>query len=204
MKRKRTVQISSNKNSLKYEKVSDTSSSRVMAFIIDWILSGICAGIPSVIAYLILTGKSKPLTSMYQFGAAGLSSEDTILISIICILFGCFYYVVIPWKIFPGQTIGKKITHLRIISTNDNKISLNTYFWRQFVFLILIEGAATPVSTYVKVIITTLTHFYVDSYLGLVWDVITLISVFILFWGKNRMSLHDCFTKTVVIKMPIN
>lgn len=204
MKRKRTVQISSNKNSLKHEKISDTSSSRVIAFIIDWILGGICAGIPSVIIYLILTGKSKPLTSMYQFGATGLSSGGTILISIICILFGCFYYVVVPWKIYPGQTVGKKLTKLKIISTNNKNLTLNTLVLRQFIFLVLIEGAATPVSTYVKVIITSVTRFYVDSYLGLVWDAITLISVFILFWGKRRLSLHDWFTNTMVIKIPTN
>lgn len=181
--------------------MSFTGSGRLISFIIDWLLGGIVAGIPSVVFYLILTGKSKPLTSMYQFGAAGFGGITTILISLVCIMFGFFYFVIIPWIIFPGQTIGKKIMKLKIIDKNGNNPSFNTYCMRQFVFLILIEGAATPISTYIKVIITTLSKFYIDPYLGLVWDVITLISVFLLFWGKGRLSLHDYATKTLVIKL---
>lgn len=187
-----------------HEYVSDTSSSRIISFIIDWILGGICSGIPSVIFYLILTGKSKPLTSMYQFGAAGFGGITTVLIALLCIAFGIFYYVIIPWKIYPGQTIGKKMTHLKIVSTQDKELGLNTYLMRQFVFMVLVEGAATPVSTYIKVIITTMTRFYVDSYLGLIWDIITLISVFMLFWGKQRISIHDYVIKTKVIKISNN
>lgn len=186
----------------KSKKVSETGSSRLLSFILDWLFGGIVAGVPSVVAYLILTGKSKPLTSMYQFGAAGFDGATTILISLICIIFGFFYYVIIPWKIFPGQTIGKRMLHLKIIDKDGNNPSFNTYFMRQFIFMVLVEGAATPVSTYIKVIITTLSRFYVDSYLGLVWDVITLVSVFLLFWGKGRLSLHDYATKTLVVKLP--
>jgi len=204
MKRKKKEIIHKVREKTAFEDISETGSSRVVAFIIDWILGGICAGIPSVLAYLLMTGKSKPLTSMYQFGAAGFSSTVTILVSLICIIFGLFYYVFIPWKIFPGQTVGKKMMHLKIVGFKDKDVSLNTYMMRQFVFLVLIEGAATPVSTYIKVIITSITLFYIDSYICLVWDVITLASVFMLFWGKKRLSMHDYFTKTLVVKIPKN
>lgn len=204
MTNKRKELIHKNLVQNNHEDISDTSSSRVIAFIIDWLLGGICSGIPSVILYLILTGKSKPLTSMYQFGAAGFGGITTIMIALLCIIFGIFYYVIVPWKIYPGQTIGKRIMHLKIISTQEKPLNLNTYLMRQFVFLVLIEGAATPVSTYIKVIITTMTRFYVDSYLGLAWDVITLISVFMLFWGKQRLSIHDYVTKTMVVKLSKN
>jgi uncharacterized RDD family membrane protein YckC len=183
---------------------SDTSSSRIISFIIDWLLGGICAGLPSVILYLLLTGKSKPLTSMYQFGAAGVSGSITILISLVCIIFGVFYYVWIPWKLYPGQTIGKKMTHLKIINQDGSAPTINTYLMRQFVFLVFVEGVSTPVSTYIKVIITTATKFYSDPYLGVFWDLVTIISVFMLFWGKKRLSIHDIATKTMVIKVPSN
>lgn len=178
---------------------TELGSKRVISFGIDWILGGTFAGIPAVLAYAALTESNKPLTSMYQFEALGISKEIVIELLTICVLFGFFYYVIIPWKIFPGQTIGKRIAHLKIVSQTSKKMTFNRYFIRQFIFMILIEGIATPVSMYLKVIVSTSTRYYFDSYIGILWNIITIISFLMLFWGNKHLSLHDHVAQTMVI-----
>lgn len=194
---KNGVAISKKNDATSY--VPELGNRRIISFGIDWILGGVFAGIPAVTSYAILTGKSSPLTSMYQFEAAEVDRLTTVAILFLCLLFGFFYYVIVPWKLMPGQTVGKKLMHLRIVSSDAENISFKRYFVRQFIFLIGIEGIATPVSTYLRVIITTITRTYVDSYIGIIWDLITIGSVFMMFWGSKHLSLHDRMTKTTVI-----
>ncbi|AXR42762.1 RDD family [Pediococcus pentosaceus] len=182
---------------------SKISNKRIYAFFIDWVFGGVLAGLPSMIIYSVLTGESTPLTSMYEFELAGISKEITILVLLICFFVGVFYYLIIPWKIYPGQTVGKKIVGLKIISLNSKCLCIKTYFIRQFIFLILIEGVATPISTYIKVFITTLTRIYVDPYLNLIWNILTIVSIGFMCFGKNNLCLHDYFAKTTVIEKSV-
>lgn len=175
------------------------SSKRIIASGIDWVFGGIISGIPSVVFFAVLTKSSKPLTSMYQFESMGFSRNITILVSLICLLCGFCYYVIVPWKIFPGQTLGKHWLNLKIVHLNNQRITLEGYCIRQFLILIFIEGAATATSTYIKVLVTTISRFYIDPYLRIIWFIVTLGSLILLFWSKKHLALHDILTKTTVI-----
>lgn len=179
-------------------------NNRVIAAIIDWLIGGVFSGLPGVIAFARLTNSNKTLTSLYQFEAMGFKKEITLLVALCCLLFAFFYYVVVPWKIWPGQTLGKHWLHLKIVSLDERQLHFGDYFLRQFIFLLFVEGIATACSIYIKVIITTATRFYVDSYLNIAWSIITFISIYLLFGSKKHLSLHDHVVKTTVIAVTDN
>lgn len=173
---------------------------RVYASVFDWLIGGIISGFPGVILYSILTDSNKPLKNLYMFEASGFSAGFTIFVACLCLFFGFSYYVFVPWRIFPGQTLGKRIFHLKIIKQNNQQMNFSDYVLRQFVFLVGIEGIATATSTYLRVIVTTAIRFYVDSYFNIAWSLITLISMFLVFGTHRHLALHDYAVNTMVVK----
>lgn len=180
----------------------NTGNARVLATILDWVLGGICSGLPAVIIYALLSGKSQPMTNLYIFSAAGISRQTTIATAGLCLLFAFFYYVIVPWKIFPGQTLGKKMMHVQIVRRDNQPLDLSLLVARQFGFLICIEGLTTAASTYVKVFATLTSRFYVDGYFTAVWLVLTVISIILVFFQKKHLALHDWALGTMVTTKP--
>ncbi|KRM88106.1 hypothetical protein FD19_GL000395 [Lacticaseibacillus thailandensis DSM 22698 = JCM 13996] len=162
------------------------------------------SGLPGVVVYAIFSGSSKPMTSLYVFEDAGIGRNITLMTSLLCLAFGFLYYVVIPWRVYPGQTIGKKITHIKIVRRDGKPLNLGMLILRQFVFLVFIEGLATATSTYVKVFLTITTKFYVDGYLTIIWFALTVMSMFLLFWNHQHLALHDRVLGTTVILLTGN
>lgn len=103
-----------NVNSKKIEITPNYDKKRIFAVVIDWLLGGTLSGLPAVITFAQLTGSSKPVKDLYIFEALGYGKVWTIGVAISCLLIGFIYYVIIPWKVWPGQTLGKKLTNLKI------------------------------------------------------------------------------------------
>lgn len=174
-------------------------NARLLAAALDWVLGGVFSGIPMVIAWAALTGKSMPITNLYLFESSGFSMMTTIWVALTCLLFGFAYYVIFPWRVWPAQTLGKHLMHLHIERLDGKAVTFNILVVREFIFLVFIEGIASATSTYIKVLITTLSRFYVDSYLTIIWTVITVISMILVFGSKKHMALHDMAVKTIVV-----
>lgn len=66
-------------------------------------------------------------------------------------------------------------------------------------FLFFVEGVATPLSMYIKVLLTTMTRVYMDNYLSWIWNIITMLSFIMLIYSKRHLAIHDLDTKTKVI-----
>ncbi|WP_125702245.1 RDD family protein [Lacticaseibacillus daqingensis] len=176
---------------------------RVYATGIDWLVGGVVSGLPGVVAYAVLTGTDKPMKTLYAFREAGFSAGTTMLIAALCLLFGLGYYVIVPWLVFPGQTLGKRFMHLRMVKQDGQPMHLQDYLLRQVVGLVLIEGAATATATYVRVMITAGSGFYVDGYFSIFWNIVTLFSMFLVFGTKRHLALHDYLAKTQVVAAPM-
>lgn len=178
-------------------------NARIISGVLDWIIGGVFSGLPAVLFWAILGHSSKPMTSMYLFESSGFSRTTTVSVALLCLLFGFVYYVVIPWRVWPGQTLGKHWMHIQIVRRDHKPLTLSTLVVRNFIFLVLIEGIATATSTYLKVIITTLSRFYVDSYMTIIWSVITIVSMIFVFFGSKHLALHDLAVDTVVVRQPV-
>ncbi|GGV17001.1 RDD family protein [Lactobacillus acetotolerans] len=183
------------------ETIPNITNQRIFAAITDWILGGIICSLPAVLFFCMISKSNQYLTSFYNFQAIGVSKLTTVIILIISILLTFGYYVVIPLKIYPGQTLGKHFFHLKIVHLNGTPLTFKDYFLREVIILNLIEGSATYTSNYFRVLITTLSNINVDGYFSIFWNIATLASIFLLFWKPRHLAIHDYLTHSTVVSV---
>ncbi|MDR2976358.1 MAG: RDD family protein [Streptococcaceae bacterium] len=168
-------------------------------WLIDWMIGGILISLPAILSFSIVDGKGRVFSNLYVFEAIGKSPLFTMIIGFLCLLSGFFYYVIVPWKIFPGQTLAKRWLHLEIVRLDGKALQFKDCVFRQFIFLFLIEGIATPAGNYILPMLTTMTRYYIDSYVMIVWTVVTMATIMFLLLNKKHRALHDFAAKTTVI-----
>ena len=106
---------------------------RFGAYILDWVVGGIFTGLPAVLLYSGLTKKQDMFGGLYVFESLGYARSWAFLAGALCILFALFYYVYVPWRIWPGQTLGKRVAGYRMEKTNGTAVDLITLLKRQVI-----------------------------------------------------------------------
>lgn len=106
---------------------------RLVAYIIDWLISALSYSFFSLLYYSIVTQEKTSRIDFYK-----LSIVEGTFIIIICFAIYIFYYIIVPY-LHDGQTIGKRICHLRVIKLNENANTLFVHSLRFMIFL-FIEG----------------------------------------------------------------
>lgn len=172
---------------------------RFGAYVADWALGGIFCGLPAVFMYGGVTGKSDMFSNLYIFESLGFDRMWGILAGLLCILFALFYYVYVPWKIYPGQTIGKKWAGLRIARVDGRQVGLKELLLRQAFAIFLLEGSMFIISGYIRQTITLITRFYVDVYWQYLAIVITFVSLLMVVYTQSHRAIHDYIAKTKVV-----
>lgn len=176
---------------------------RFGAYVVDWGLGGIFCGLPAVFMYGGVTGRSDMFSNLYVFESLGFDRIWGILAGVLCIVFALFYYVYIPWKVFPGQTLGKKIAGLRIEKVNGGTPGLKELLMRQALAIFLLEGSVFIISGYIRQLATLLTRFYIDIYWQYAAIAITFLSIVLAIYTRSHRALHDYIGGTKVILAPI-
>ena len=126
-------------------------------------------------------------------------SKETVSTSIVTVVITTIYFVVVAYYM-NGQTIGKKITKLQIVSTENKKLTMNNYLIRSLIvdsifmniinivlILVLEKGMFLKAN---EVVSTVFGAFYV------------LLFAMILFKEDGR-GLHDILAKTQVVEKEI-
>ncbi len=175
-----------------------TFVTRLIAYGIDWFIGGIVAGFPAVFIYALITGKSDMLSDLYVFPALGYPKYWSYISCILCIVLAFFYFVYVPLKIFPGQTLGKKWLHIKIMRIDGKELDLKTLIIRQMIGMMLIEGVSIAITNYIRQVLTLITGFYVEYYLLAIASLLTVISAVLVFNTPSRRSIHDYMAKTRV------
>lgn len=182
---------------------SDVSmNKRLGSYLIDWTLGGIFCGFPAVLLYGGVTGKTDMFSNLYIFEALGFERYWGIIAGLLCLLFALFYYVYVPWKIYPGQTLGKKWLHVKIVTVEGKQAGLKELLLRQAFTLFLLEGGVLVINGYLQQLITLITRFYVEGIWRYVGMVFTVISVLLVIYTASHRALHDYIAKTKVVLAP--
>ena len=175
-------------------------SKRVIAYAIDWAVGGIISGFPAVLFYGGVTGRSDMFSDLYVFPSLGFPTYWSYLAGILCIVVAFVYYIYIPYKKYPGQTLAKHWLKIKIVNNDDySDVSLKTLIIRQGVGLFLLEGSAIVVTNYLRQMLTLATGFYFDYYLKMIGMVITMISGVFVLGSASQRSIHDYLAKTRVV-----
>ena len=100
--------------------------------------------------------------------------------------------------LYEGQTLGKKLMNIKIVSENNNKISAWIYLLRT----ILITGILGTFLLTISVLIFKENAYYNFSYIiGLLQYILQLIVGISIMVNNNGKGLHDWICKTKVIEI---
>lgn len=167
---------------------------RLLAYAIDWYVGGLLISLPITLRAM----KIDPTATLVSQNLDQFPIPLSLIIGVICVIVGFIYYVIVPNSIWEGQTLGKKLTKLKIVSTDGAKVTFKQMFMRQFVGIILIEGSFYNVSNFIHQILTIVSGINFSKYLGSVGLLITAASLLYSVFNEKNQTFHDVLSKTKV------
>lgn len=130
---------------------------------------------------------------VYLLGKKGVSNS---IITLVCTL---IYFGVLQY-IFKGQTIGKKLFKLKVVSARDKKINIINYLLRT---LIINDVLLNTIS--IIFLLTTSKEIYnqANTIIGAAISFIQAIIIFLVLTREDKRGLHDLLFNTKVISTEI-
>lgn len=177
-----------------------TNSKRFMAYLLDWFLGSLCTLFPMCMLWMFWTQNvdtMKDANVLYIAGQIG--DGQAYLAGFLSLLFAVFYYVIVPWKIYPGQTVGKRAMGFKIVKTNEEEVDLKTLFLRQILGIILIESCLYSASGILFSLLSLATNINILTIMKFVGIGIGLFSGFLVMKMESRRMLHDYIANTKLI-----
>ena len=187
---------------------------RFIAFLLDiFILSSIA----SLISYPFLDAKSidklnknsREVIEKYTTGeidmntyvdeAKGISyqlSQKQGVISLVTLFLSVLYFIVYQYY-NNGQTVGKKVMKIKVVSSTDKEITMNSFIFRS----LIVNSILVDMISFAIVIFGNETaYFYGVAICGIIKYTLLLICGFMVMWSKSGMGLHDRIAHTTVVK----
>lgn len=119
-------------------------------------------------------------------------STPTVIISIVCYL---LYFGVLPF-FCNGQTIGKRLFQIKVVSNNDKELKLVNYLLRA---LILGNILISVLSTIVVFVFDVNNFYLIYQNLNFVGYIINYISLFMILVRQDNRGIHDFVAGTKVV-----
>ena len=168
---------------------------RFFAMIIDWYLTNMFAVLP--ITFYLRDGD---YLQPFMFDLSQYSFQTGFLLGLYGISIGLIYYLFIPSFIWKGQTLGKKICKIHVVSEKQEEITFKTMCIRELLGSILLEGGIVISATYIRKIMPLVGLSSFVTPLKYIAYALTILSILYAYFQPNSQSFHDKFAKTLVIK----
>jgi uncharacterized RDD family membrane protein YckC len=110
-----------------------------------------------------------------------------------------FGYFGIAAYLMKGQTLGKKIQHIKVTSINNKEMNPHLFILRSVILTNLIPQIASILAIY---LLKESLWITAESIIGNVSMMITSALVIVLIFRNDERSLHDLICKTKVIEVP--
>ena len=120
------------------------------------------------------------------------NSITNTVITLICTL---LYFGVLQYFL-KGQTIGKKILKIQVVSATDKKINMFTYILRT---LIINDVLLNTIGTVFLILASKKVYTQADSVIGTVISILEAIIIFMVITREDARGLHDVLFGTKVI-----
>lgn len=122
--------------------------------------------------------------------------KENMVESLIIIVINLGYFVGFAFY-NKGQSIGKKIMHIRVVSKNGKDASYVQLFGRT----LIIQGCLTSLLSVIMLLFIKSNQFvYTVGLLGLLQSIITIVSIIMIIFRKDKKGLHDLICNTKVIE----
>lgn len=171
---------------------------RIVCAVIDLFAGGLCLLGPAYLPYYYLSGNNT-MSSLSDYVALGQPESLAVALALVGLALGVLYYVIVPWKIWPGQTLGKHLGHIRIVRRSGRLPGLGTLLLRQLVCVMVLElGLTCDLMLLPQLVSLLLGNSDAGTALQSVGLAITAVSVVMFFASRRHLALHDRFAGTRV------
>ncbi|MCI8544932.1 MAG: RDD family protein [Bacilli bacterium] len=121
--------------------------------------------------------------------------QECVIYFIFNILLILVYFVLLPY-VWNGQTFGKKLLKLQVVSNNGEKVTIVQYLIRNM----LLNGLAQVILLLLFLyLLPSSMYFIFSSILTFIQLILVIISVFMILYRKDKRGLHDILSSTKVI-----
>ncbi|MBC5629211.1 RDD family protein [Clostridium sp. NSJ-6] len=169
---------------------------RFISYMMDWYIGGMLTSLPIILTYTAMNssniGTIEQNINIFEYPL-------NIIIGLASFMVAALYYVYVPMFINNGQTLGKKIMKLRIVSNDYSEASKKQIFIRQFVIILLLEGSLYTSSNMLHQVLNEVTGANIVSIYNTIGIAITALSALLVVIFKSRRALHDIITSTRVV-----
>lgn len=182
------------KSQLKYASLGR----RFLAFLIDFLLSSILVSIiPMIITSIVTQEKAFTIDNMMK-----LSIPLQIACCMIAVVAAVFYFCISPINAaHPGQTLGKRATHIRVARMDGKEITLSDMLKRELIGSMLLEGETAFPSAFVRYMLFMCIPSPLARILTTASIVLSLGSIIWCIISKHRRMLHDYVARTNVVDL---
>lgn len=176
-----------------------SAGKRFFAYVIDWFLGSLVTMLPICFLWMYWTKDMNQMPNANVLLIAGnIGYTQAYLAGLLSVVFGLFYYVYVPWKLFPGQTCGKRAMGFRIKRIDEKRLDLKTLIIRQVIGIVIIEGSLYNLSGVLHSILSLATNVNFVNLLMYVGLAISVLSGFLSLRCESHRMLHDYIGKTMV------
>ncbi|MDO4198336.1 MAG: RDD family protein [Erysipelotrichaceae bacterium] len=170
---------------------------RLFAFMVDWYVSTLFAEIP-VLIFQSINAKDLVLVNSVE----NLPLYQAIIATIIAIIIYTIYFCVLPLKdrkyTAKGQTLGKKLLQIKVVSTDNEDLSFRKLFLRDFVGILVLQGVLTTVIIYVM---TIMLEFLPERAFYIIYSIYYIVffaSTVLLVLTKKHRNVQDIISSTTI------
>lgn len=123
-------------------------------------------------------------------------ARETVLLSIINIAIALVYFVIVQFK-NNGQTIGKKLLHIRVVKQDNSNLTMNDILFRA----LLIDSILFDMIILCFTVFSNKDgYFYGVGSIIIIQYLVLFVSCMMILSKNNKQGLHDIIAKTEVIK----
>ena len=106
---------------------------RILSYAFDWYIGGMIASLPVIVIYMMLHQDATYIPQNLSIFHA----PYNIIAGSLSFIVASGYYVLVPMFVFKGQTLGKKIFHLKIIANNYDEVTNKQLFISVILMIVL-------------------------------------------------------------------
>lgn len=186
---------------------------RLLAYLVDLIIIGLLIGIVTTIKekdekVLQLRSELHIVEELYVSEDIKFSEyfdritsinqqieQECVIYKITNIIAILIYFILLPF-FWGGQTLGKRLMKIKVVSIKDEKVSIVSYFIRNtisnglgYILLVVAFLYLLPAKMY----------FVCTSILSFIQIILVIISAFMILYRRDKRGLHDILSGTKVI-----